>query len=121
MIVSQQATIQLRSYAKVYIAIGYTDMRKSINGLCQLVADNFDRNIFEGNLFAFCNRRRDTIKIIFWDQNGFCIWHKRLEKDRFLWPESKNEVINIDSRQMSWLLAGFDIGTAHQQLSYSEI
>ena len=106
---------------KVYIAIGHTDMRKSINGLCQLVFDNFDSDIFSGNLFAFCNRRRDIIKILFWDHNGFCIWHKRLENDHFRWPKSDSEVININSRQMSWLLAGLDIETAHKQLTYSEL
>ncbi len=107
--------------SKVYIAIGCTDMRKSINGLSQLVAENFNTNIFSDNLYAFCNRRRDIIKILFWDHNGFCIWHKRLEKDRFSWPESGQEVIDIDSKQLSWLLAGLDINSAHKQLSYSEI
>ncbi len=97
------------------------DMRKSINGLCQLVADNFDSNLFSGSLFAVCNRRRDIIKILFWDHNGFCIWHKRLEEDRFCWPKSEQEVINIDSRQMSWLLARLDVFSAHRQLSYSEV
>jgi transposase len=109
------------SQADVYIAIGHTDMRKSINGLCQLVNDNFDSDIFSGNLFAFCNRRRDIIKILFWDYNGFCIWHKRLENDQFRWPKSEREVIDINSQQMSWLLAGLDIETAHKQLTYSEI
>ncbi len=113
--------MMLPHQTKVYIAVGNTDMRKSINGLCQLVADNFDTNIFSGHLFAFCNRRRDIIKILFWDENGFCIWHKRLEKDHFCWPKSQCEVIDIDSKQMSWLLAGLDIYTAHKQLTYSEI
>ncbi len=107
--------------SKIYIAIGSTDMRKSINGLSQLVAENFNTNIFSGNLYAFCNRRRDIIKILFWDQNGFCIWHKRLEKDHFCWPESRQEVIDIDRKQLSWLLAGLDINSAHKQLSYTEM
>lgn len=107
--------------SKVYIGIGSTDMRKSINGLSQLVADHFDADVFSGNLYAFCNRRRDIVKILFWDHNGFCIWHKRLEKDRFCWPESELEVINIDSKQMSWLLAGLDIHSAHKRLTYTEI
>lgn len=106
---------------KVYIAVGPTDMRKSINGLSQLVTDNFTTDIFSGNLYAFCNRNRDIIKILFWDHNGFCIWHKRLEEDRFKWPESRQEVLDINSKQLSWLLAGLDINSAHKQLSYSEI
>ena len=111
----------LPGQARVYLAVGNTDMRKSINGLSLLVADNFDLDPFSGHLFAFCNRRRDIIKILFWDQNGFCIWHKRLEKDRFCWPESELEVINIGSRQMSWLLAGLEIDKAHKKLTYSDI
>ena len=111
----------LPAQTKIYVAIGSTDMRKSINGLSLLVADHFAMDVFSGHLFAFCNRRRDIIKILFWEKNGFCIWHKRLEKDQFYWPKSEQEVVNIDSRQMSWLLAGLDINTAHRQLSYSEI
>ena len=107
--------------AKVYIAVGYTDMRKSINGLGQLVADHFELDLFSGNLFAFCNRRHDIIKILFWDRNGFCIWHKRLEKDNFHWPESELEVLDINTKQMSWLLSGLDIHSAHKQLVYSEM
>ena len=111
----------LPNTSKIYIAIGATDMRKSINGLSQLVAENFNTNIFSGNLYAFCNRRRDIIKILFWDYNGFCIWHKRLEEDRFHWPEFGQDVMDIDNNQLSWLLAGLDIDSAHKQLSYSEI
>lgn len=106
---------------QIYLAVGSTDMRKSINGLSTLVADDFDIDPFSGHLFAFCNRQRKIIKILFWDNNGFCIWHKRLEKDRFQWPDSEEDIIHIDSRQMAWLLAGLDINTAHKQLFYSEI
>jgi transposase len=106
---------------QVYLAIGNTDMRKSINGLSLLVADDLELDPFSGHLFAFCNRQRKIIKILFWDNNGFCLWHKRLEKDQFYWPESEDDVVNIDMRQMSWLLAGLEIDKAHKQLFYSEI
>ncbi len=105
----------------VFIAIGTTDMRKAINGLSMLVEENFDRDLFSGHLFAFCNRRRDIIKILFWDQNGFCLWQKRLEKDRFCWPGSEQEVINISGEQLSWLLAGLDIVEAHKKLRYKQV
>lgn len=113
--------MMLPAHTQVYIATGATDMRKSINGLSLLVADHFELDVFSGHLFAFCNRRRDIVKILFWDKNGFCIWHKRLEKERFQWPESTCEVENIDSHQLSWLLAGLDISRAHQQLTFSEL
>ncbi len=106
---------------QIYLAVGGTDMRKSINGLSSIVMDEFELDPFSGHLFGFCNKTRKIIKILFWDKNGFCIWHKRLEKERFCWPESEDDVINIDTRQMSWLLAGLDINSAHKQLFYREI
>lgn len=113
--------ILLPENTQIYLATGFTDMRKSINGLSALVADYFDTDLFTGNLFAFCNRQRKIIKILFWDKNGFCIWHKRLEKEHFKWPESEHDILHIDSSQMAWLLAGLDINSAHKQLLYSEI
>lgn len=109
----------LPSHTRIYLAIGSTDMRKSINGLSPLVAESFTTDLFSCHLFAFCNGRRNMIKILFWDHNGFRLWLKRLEKDRFQWPESESEVIDIDSRQLSWFLAGLDIDKAHKQLFYS--
>lgn len=72
-------------------------MRKPINGLSAIVMDEFEP--FSGNIFAFCNRGRKIIKILFWDQNGFYLWYKRLETDLFYWPCSVAEIINIDARQ----------------------
>ncbi|MCK5516885.1 MAG: IS66 family insertion sequence element accessory protein TnpB [Desulfobulbaceae bacterium] len=111
----------LPDHNMVFLAIGHTDMRKSFNGLSLLVTENYDLDPFSGNLFAFCNRRRDIIKILFWNNNGFCIWHKRLEKDKFFWPDSELEVVNIDFKQMSWLLAGLEIDKAHKSLFYNNI
>ncbi|MBL0379459.1 MAG: IS66 family insertion sequence element accessory protein TnpB [Desulfofustis sp. PB-SRB1] len=62
----------------VYVAVGATDLRKSINGLALLVEEQFELNLFGGSLFAFCNRRRDLVKILYWDGSGFCLWMKRL-------------------------------------------
>ena len=112
--------MKLSPITNVYISIGSTDMRKSINGLSSIVADVFELDVFSGNLFAFCNRKRDIVKILFWDKNGFCIWQKRLEEDRFCWPDSEQEVVKIDTKQMEWLLSGLDINKAHKRLTYSE-
>jgi len=111
----------LPSDTQVFIAIGSTDMRKAINGLSMIVEENFDLDLFTGHLFVFCNRRREIIKILFWDQNGFCLWQKRLEKDKFSWPESDEEVVNISGQQLSWLLAGLDIGDAHKKLYCKQV
>jgi transposase len=106
---------------KVFIAIGATDMRKSINGLSLMVADQFDLDLFSGSYFAFCNRRRDLVKILYWDDNGFCLWMKRLEQDAFVWPESEQEVVEISTTALGWLLNGLDVGQAHQRLDYNHV
>jgi len=111
----------LSSKVSVSVAVGSTDMRKAINGLSMIVEENFDFDLFSGHLFVFCNRRRTIIKILFWDQNGFCLWQKRLEKDKFFWPESDEEVVNISGQQLSWLLAGLDIGAAHKKLYCKQV
>jgi len=105
---------------QVYIASGVTDMRKSINGLSVLVADQLDLDPLSGHLFAFCNRKRDIVKILYWDHNGFCLWHKRLEQDRFRWPDTEEEVLNVHGRELTWLLDGLSLDQrdAHQRLSY---
>lgn len=104
---------------RVFLAVGNTDMRKSINGLSIMVEQIMDQNPFTGDLFVFCNRRRNMIKILFWDRNGFCIWHKRLEEHRFTWPRTREEVITIGAKELEWLLAGLDYTSAHKQLRYS--
>jgi transposase len=106
---------------RVYVAVGSTDMRKAINGLSILVEQAMGKNPFSGDLFVFCNRLRTIVKILYWDHNGFCLWHKRLEKDRFKWPQSIDEVITIDQRQLQWLLSGLDIANAHRQLYYQTV
>jgi transposase len=103
---------------QVYVALGVTDMRKSINGLSMLVEEELGLDLFTGNLFAFCNRKRDIVKVLYWDHNGFCVWKKRLEKDMFRWPESEQEVIKISRSALNWLLHGLDLAHAHGRLPY---
>jgi len=86
---------------KVYIALGVTDMRKSINGLSIIVSEQLELDLFSGNLFVFCNRKRNMVKILYWDKSGFCLWHKRLEKDHFKWPETRDEIMNISMQKLS--------------------
>lgn len=115
--------IHSRDDIKVFLAIGATDMRKSINGLSILVEDQLDLDPFTGHYFAFCNRKQTMVKILYWDCNGFCLWLKRLEKDRFQWPDSREDIINIGRKELNWLLDGLSIyqHEAHQHLNYSAI
>ena len=103
---------------QVFIALGATDMRKSINGLSIIVEEELGLDLFTGNFFAFCNRNRDIVKILYWNLNGFCVWKKRLEKDKFRWPESEQEVMKISRSALNWLLHGLDLSQAHDRLSY---
>ncbi|MDZ7640636.1 MAG: IS66 family insertion sequence element accessory protein TnpB [Desulfurivibrio sp.] len=108
---------------QVYLALGNTDMRKSIDGLVLLVSEQLGLNPLSGQLFAFSNRRRTMVKILYWDRNGFCLWQKRLEKERFRWPRSRQEVLTIGRRELNWLLDGLELEQqrAHKKLAYSRI
>jgi transposase len=105
------------------MAVGGTDMRKSINGLSILVADRLKMDPLSGHLFVFSNRRRNMIKVLYWDRNGFCLWHKRLEKQHFKWPKVVTDVYEIDHRQLGWILEGLDIHRVkgHQALRYTTV
>ena len=108
-------------HLKVYLAPGATDLRKSIDGLSILVENQMELNPFTGYLFAFCNRKRTTVKILYWDRNGFCLWMKRLESQTFQWPKESATSVSITNRELSWLLEGLDFRQqqAHHSLRFS--
>lgn len=104
---------------RVYLARGNTDLRKSIDGLAVLVKEGFDLDPFSPCLFVFCNRKRDKIKILQWDINGFWLHYRRLEKGTFEWPdEHSSPTLNISFRQLRWLLDGLPIQQRH---AHSEV
>ncbi|MFT5700530.1 MAG: transposase [Desulforhopalus sp.] len=107
------------SGVRVYIALGTTDMRKSINGLSLLVEEHFELDLFSESLFAFCIRKRDIVKILYCVNNVFCIWMKRLEEDIFRWPDSEEEVMEVNREALGWLLDSLDLDHAHQSLPYT--
>lgn len=77
------------SHTQVYLACGNTDLRKSIDGLAVLVKEGFNLDPFSPCLYVFCNRKRDKLKILKWDHNGFWLYYRRLEKGTFKWPDEK--------------------------------
>ena len=105
----------------IYVRPGKTDMRKQINGLSILVAEELDLDPFSGALFLFCSKRLHLLKILYWDRNGFCQWQKRLERDRFPWPMNRSEVQEIDLEKLRQILAGINFWEAHEQLEYSSV
>ena len=79
---------------------------------------------FSGQLFVFINKARDKIKVLYWERSGFCLWHKRLEKERFKWPEHlAGDVLTLDGQQLNWLLDGYDLAAMrpHRSLSYRSV
>ena len=93
----------------VYIACGYTDLRKGIDGLASLVQQQFRLDPFSNALFLFCGRRRDRIKGLYWEGDGFVLLYKRLESGSYQWPRSANEVQSITAQQYRWLMEGLQI------------
>ena len=105
---------------RVYLASGSTDLRKSIDGLAAIVQMSFQLDPFSSNLFVFCNRKRDKLKILHWDHNGFWLYYRRLEKGVFQWPDEQTSNPQcISPRQFNWLLDGLPLEQkqAHPKVS----
>lgn len=94
---------------KVYIACGYTDLRKGIDGLATLVQSQFQLDPFTNTLFLFCGRRQDRIKGLYWEGDGFLLLYKRLESGSFQWPRNGEEVRKLTGQQYRWLMEGLQI------------
>jgi transposase len=107
---------------RVYLYADPVDMRKSIDGLSALVEQEMVLSPNIEALFVFCNRGKDKIKILCWERNGFIVWYKRLEKQRFHWPGVK-ETLNLSGQELNWLLDGFDLFTnqPHARLHFESV
>jgi len=105
----------------IYLKPGRTDFRKQINGLSLIIQDEIKKDVFKGDLFIFCNKTRNRMKILYWDKNGFALWFKRLEKDKFPWPKNSDEVKEIKYEELKMLLSGIDFFNSHQKIFFEEI
>ena len=113
-----------REEVEVFLCREAVDMRKSINGLSVLVEQALGLDPFAEQLFVFCNRKRDKVKILYWERSGFVLWYKRLEKERFPWPrEGAEAVVSMNGRELNWLLDGIDLFRLkpHASLSYESV
>ncbi len=111
---------KLNATRAVYLHRDAIDFRKNINGLASLVEQGLGMNAFGHAVFVFGNRRRDRIKILGWDRNGFWLLQKRLEDARFVWPREDTTVIELTVQQLHWLLDGIDLSAmgGHRAVSY---
>ena len=108
---------------QVWLAAGFTDMRKAIDGLAAIVKYEMGFEPLEPAVFVFCGRRRDRIKLLYWDVNGFWLLYKRLEQGHFRWPTVGTESVLLTRRQLAWLLDGLHIEQrqAHQPVTASVV
>lgn len=109
------------SRLKIFLKPGHTDFRKQINGLTIIIAEEMKMDPLSSHLFLFCNKARNRLKIVYWDKTGFCLWLKRLEKDKFPWPKNENDTIEIDIRKLQMILSGIDFWKAHKEVKYTKI
>jgi len=100
--------IALPAGAQVWLAAGATDMRKGFDGLAALVQTQLSEDPFSGQLFVFRGRRGDRLKILWWDGDGLCLYAKRLERGRFVWPQATHGTVALTAAQLSMLLEGID-------------
>jgi transposase len=112
--------IHLPAAVRVYLCLSPCDMRRSFDGLHALVRDHLQLDAFAGHLYLFSNKRRDRLKILYWDRDGFAIWAKRLERGSYVIPsgEPSSRRIEITSEELSALLSGIDLSTATRRKRY---
>jgi transposase len=108
------------SRARIFIRPGYTDMRKAANGLTVMVQEGMRLDPFSGSVYLFCGRNRKLLKAVWWDRTGFWLSQKRLEKDKFPWPESSEEAEELSREQLEMLLTGIDFWKAHRPVRYEQ-
>jgi transposase len=112
------------STVAVYVCAGPVDFRKGMGRLAVLVESQLQLDPFAEALFVFANKSRNAIKLLYWERNGFCLWQKRLEKDRFIWPKANSDgVVKLTVQQLNWLLEGYDISRMkpHPTLHYRSV
>lgn len=111
-----------RGIERVYLHRAPVDMRKQIDGLAILAKDVIQQDPMSGALFAFINVRRNKLKLLVWERNGFIVWYKRLEQHKFHWPRHLPEtVVTLTVEQLNWLLDGYDVWRMkpHEALHFS--
>mgnify|MGYP000913393516 FL=1 len=99
----------IRKVEHIYIACGYIDLRRGIDGLAQIVQNQFSLDPCSNSLFLFCGRRRDRIKALLWEGDGFVLLYKRVEMGCFQWPRTKAEMRSLSWQEFRWLLEGLSV------------
>ena len=109
------------SKVRIFIRPGHTDLRKASNGLTVIVQEEMQEDPFSGSVYLFCNRDRKLLKAVYWDRTGFWLSQKRLEKEKFPWPQSAEAVYELTGEELKMLLTGIDFFRAHKTLYYKKV
>jgi transposase len=109
----------LSAAVRVYLATKPADMRKSFDGLAALASGTLALDPLSGHLFVFVNKRRDRVKVLYWDRDGMAVWAKRLERGTFRLPAAGAESLEMTTAELAALLAGIDLNTARRRPRYS--
>ena len=100
--------ISLPAGTRIWIVTGVTDMRRGFIGLAAIVQTALQENPFSGHVFIFRGRRGDLVKLLWWSGDGLCLFAKRLERGRFIWPQATSGTVSLTPAQLSMLLEGID-------------
>jgi transposase len=113
-------TLDLNSI-RIFIRPGPTDLRKAVNGLSVLIQEHMEMDPLSGSVFLFCNKERRLLKAVWWDKTGFWLSQKRLEKEKWPWPEEAESAKEINAGEVKMLLSGIDFWKAHKPVFYQKV
>ena len=110
--------VTLPASVRVFVAVAPADFRKGFDGLAQLAREVIEQDPMSGHLFVFSNRRRDRVKILYWDRDGLAIWMKRLEKGTFRWPSPETKSLEWSGVELAAVLGGIDLNETKRRPRY---
>ena len=109
------------SKARIFLRPGSTDMRKAVNGLTVIIEQEMGDEPFSGNVYLFCDRERRLLKAVYWERNGFWLSQKRIEKEKYPWPETRDAVQELSCEELAMLLSGIDFFKKHKAVYYKKV
>jgi len=109
------------SKVRIFLRTGTTDLRKAANGLTAIVQETMKQDPFSGNVYLFCNSDRKLLKAVYWDKTGFWLSQKRLEQNKFPWPQDETKARELSAQELQMLLAGIDFFKAHKEVFYKSV
>ena len=110
--------LNLPTTTRIFVCTQPTDMRKNCDGLSGIIEQVFDAQLLSGDVFVFVNRRRDRLKAMAWDGDGFWIWYKRLEAGTFQLPSASSVSVELDAAELSMILGGIDLSSVRRRKRY---